>query len=627
VQINIPISSGLLLPPLTGDLPSYHQEIASSFRSEGGRVYIDTSFLLWLIRVGRAARREFLSFWGRADVFARPFVPVWAVHEFYRHLQLGTVSKQLNQSAKDYAAHLTSLAEHADVISDDTLCESTAFSNRQDLIDSIRSSALRLSECVALLKTHNTLYDEAVSEIIVFVNAHSLGTDIYQLLKQDHDAYKGRLEGRLPPGYEDAGKPENSFGDLVFWTEVLQHGRQTDHVIILTRDEKVDWRHIPNKMVVYDQTTTATHNVAGGRLQQPHPLLEFEAALSGIQHLNVVTPATLTLVSLLHFVNAMPMLLMASNPRPLAMRTASPNLRAMGMSAPPPSGTVVPPLAGTHANPSATVDASNLNDIDFDVLKAGSPRPLLEPIRRMLTQVQAAHPPALSIPELQDLLSTLDSYALVELGHLVTATPGPLGLLPVPDLITMCRSISVDKESALVLGCIMAIYFADDFSLREEPKQRDVAALLNHFCDDSYEPCRQRATNFLEAVSASVLVSPASWSNNIDIDLNLVRATSGQTKVVQTAVINGQSLLDDSAVENKRFANCVAPDGGQLQDFLNLLASTFALPSRLLKIEQTNRNQMLSWGPEEGFSSLRLRGAALTTNMELGFAGSQTEEF
>ena len=627
LQINIPPSSGLLLPSPTGDLPSHHQQIAAAFASPNGRIYIDTSFLLWLLRVGRAARREFLSFWGRDAVQATPYIPVWAVHEFYRHLQLGTVSRQLNQSAKDYTAVLTSMAEHADGVCDDSLCESTPIHNREELIDIIRSSALRLSECVALLKTQPALYDEAVSEVINFVNAHSLGTDIYQLLRDDHEAYKGRFEGRLPPGYEDGGKPENSFGDLVFWTEVLQHGRESEHVVILTRDDKVDWRHIPNKMTVYDQTTTSTHNVAGGRLQQPHPLLTFEAALSGIQAINVVNPATLTLVSFLHFDGAMPTLLKVSNPRPLALRTPSPNLRAMGVQLPVP--VPVPAATSSSVLPTPSVRPANsisLDELDFEVLKAGSPRTALAPVRNLLTLVQGAesYQPHFSVTP--EFLTTLDSYALVELGHLVTSAPSPLSQIPVTDLLSLGRVVSIDTEAALVLGCILAVYFTHDFEVREEPLQGNTAGLLNLFCGNRYKPSRETATAFLEAAAATVLVTPAAWSHEIEVDLNLERASTGPAKTVQNAAINGQSLLDDSAAESKRFTNCVAPESAQLQVFLAALASAFALPSTLLKTEQTNRTQMLTWGPEEGFPSLRLRGAGLTNNMELGFASSQTEE-
>lgn len=207
-------------------------------------MYIDTSWLMWLLQIGRAARREFLEVWNKEQVTSQAFVPVWAVHELYQHLQKRTVWHQTQQSTTLYLATLRAIVEHADIVGDDSLCRTSRFVSKTDLVESLRHSATAVNECVSALQMDDELYAEAVADITKFVNQHSLSSNIFDILKVDQGAKEVRFEGRLPPGYKDDSKLENSFGDLVFWTEILRDAPSGATVVVLTRDEKTDWQHL-----------------------------------------------------------------------------------------------------------------------------------------------------------------------------------------------------------------------------------------------------------------------------------------------------------------------------------------------------------------------------------------------
>ncbi|NOH31561.1 hypothetical protein F0244_25995 [Vibrio mediterranei] len=62
-----------------------------------------------------------------------------------------------------------------------------------------------------------------------------------------------RFQHRLPPGFEDGGKDENTFGDLIIWFEILDDAASKntsfDKVLFLTNDEKKDWVYAPTDRV------------------------------------------------------------------------------------------------------------------------------------------------------------------------------------------------------------------------------------------------------------------------------------------------------------------------------------------------------------------------------------------
>jgi len=64
--------------------------------------------------------------------------------------------------------------------------------------------------------------EEAVSEIVGFVNERLITSHLFDLLKPITATQSIRFESRIPPGFNDAHKPENKVGDLFFWQEIVK---------------------------------------------------------------------------------------------------------------------------------------------------------------------------------------------------------------------------------------------------------------------------------------------------------------------------------------------------------------------------------------------------------------------
>ena len=328
------MGSSMLLPPLTTGLAEYHQGIADALADPLAKIYVDTSMLMWLLKIGRTARLEFLTWCRRPELATRIFVPVWSVHELYQHLQKRTVPAEDRENTQRYETSLRTLVEHADTVGDDSLCTNSNFTGRIDLLENLRRLGNEISDCVRVLKATASVYDQAVADVTSFVNERSLGTDVFDLLMEDGNKFIARFEGRVPPGYKDGHKTDNAFGDLVFWSEVLDHGKDSSSVVILTRDEKTDWRHSPTNILTYQGVLKGNRFAPGAEVQLPHPMLDFEAKLAGIPSLKVVNATVLTCVLHRFYDGWTPLLMAAGFPRPFSEQSERPNWRAMGIVPP-----------------------------------------------------------------------------------------------------------------------------------------------------------------------------------------------------------------------------------------------------------------------------------------------------
>lgn len=80
----------------------YTEHVHELVKGPATHIYFDTSFLMWLTRIQPIARAEFLlwtqSFEGRMHV------PLWAMHEYYRHHTSGTLKSSLSRRAHELVA-------------------------------------------------------------------------------------------------------------------------------------------------------------------------------------------------------------------------------------------------------------------------------------------------------------------------------------------------------------------------------------------------------------------------------------------------------------------------------------------------------------------------------------------
>ena len=257
-------------------------------RTPGSFLYIDTSFLMWLIRIGPASRAEFFA-WIADAAGGRVAIPTWSLHELYRHHANRRIAADLTKQIEKLDAAVAESFPIFWTIFDEPLNGASSVDfQRNEARDTLRTVRTITERAASWLAN----YDRNAREVIEFANAHAMrGGALFDDLSSIEGTADARFTGRIPPGFQDKHKKEikaedgtaegsNRWGDLIFWQEILEHAgaHKVRNAIILTKDVKNDWRMAGSLPV----KPPAAPDAPG--VQPPHPMLTFEAARrAGIQ--------------------------------------------------------------------------------------------------------------------------------------------------------------------------------------------------------------------------------------------------------------------------------------------------------------------------------------------------------
>lgn len=230
--------------PLQAEAPNdFIQRAAGILESGDTHIYFDTSFLMWLVTLGHQSRSQFISW--TASIGAKVHVPIWAMHEFYRHHTAGTLRKRLGRHSEKLLKAARSFQREVQAYRDDSLftIHSTASYTHSvnDLVD-------RLAEVTEAAKSWD--YEKSAAEILAWMNAHSCATDtVFKRAETLLHYGEARYTQDIPPGFLDRRKQDkpnkgsNRYGDLLFWEEIIAHSsmQRASAVMVFTCDRKADW--------------------------------------------------------------------------------------------------------------------------------------------------------------------------------------------------------------------------------------------------------------------------------------------------------------------------------------------------------------------------------------------------
>jgi hypothetical protein len=87
------------IPTETESSTHFVNRVAALLPLNDTQIYVDTSFLMWLSKIGQKSRRQFID-WLAATCPHRVHVPVWSAHEYLRHHVAGTILDDLEKRAK-----------------------------------------------------------------------------------------------------------------------------------------------------------------------------------------------------------------------------------------------------------------------------------------------------------------------------------------------------------------------------------------------------------------------------------------------------------------------------------------------------------------------------------------------
>jgi hypothetical protein len=267
-------------------------------------LYFDTSFLMLLAKLGPPARQQFVE-WSTAIGLQRFHVPLWSAHEFFKHRLLNTIGKELKSDISKFDKAAKQLFGSLQVYASDQLF---GFSEGGAMVLDEFKRTVQPLRAVLSLAANSKAAADGIQEVAEYIDQLLLPGSLDELINDIETNERVRNRGLIPPAFKDAHKrgsgksdegevsderlkADNSFGDLVFWREVLRHAKQVrcGAVIVLTKDRKNDWyekrhgndgiepdffRRVPNPLPV----------------PTPHPLLVREAHDVGAGTLDLLDP-------------------------------------------------------------------------------------------------------------------------------------------------------------------------------------------------------------------------------------------------------------------------------------------------------------------------------------------------
>src|SRR5258708_16340566 len=126
------------------DLKAFMDDFATALDSDRTKFYLDTSILIWLIRLGSQARAEVLA-WFRSRPAKSACVPVWAAHELHRHILGNTAKKNLTEIVGDLTSRYDDFVRTAAERADDLICSTKGYANTSSFIPELELTTDRLN--------------------------------------------------------------------------------------------------------------------------------------------------------------------------------------------------------------------------------------------------------------------------------------------------------------------------------------------------------------------------------------------------------------------------------------------------------------------------------------------------
>ena len=284
----------LTIPDVSEGSADFKQRLAILINAPTTHIYIDTSFLMWMTKIGRSSRQELIG-WFQQYCTGRVHVPVWAAHEYLKHYVAGTIVTDLEEKTNEVSDLVGRTYTYFRPFIDEPIGKGAE--DAPTIRADTRAALNMLAHMAATSRQWKKAYQKHASEVIAFINGVTPEqTSIYEHLEDIMQAGAGRFVGSIPPGYQDRGKTgrepqfkepkdvaptdSNRYGDLVFWKELLSHAKQAKAtaVVIITNDRKNDWHMGRSEKIDIDPTLLGLRR-SWKPVPRAHPMLVMEAKL------------------------------------------------------------------------------------------------------------------------------------------------------------------------------------------------------------------------------------------------------------------------------------------------------------------------------------------------------------
>lgn len=573
-------------------------------------VYFDTSFLMWLTKLGRPAREQFFA-WVNAAEPKRFHVPLWSAHEFFKHQNRKTVQTELSAELGHFEDATTRLYKSIRAFCCDDLF---GFPNSSEMfLDEYRRTIQPIRTMIGSAKAN--LQQEVkfgLAQVAEFIDKRLLPGALSQITDGLETEERVRYRGLIPPGFNDAHKGrkrdladpsareepgDNRFGDLAFWREVLAHAVKVRArtLVVATGDRKNDW--FVNFHGDESLTTEFRKRVPNPRpVPMAQPLLVREAADRGAGELVLLDPmycAVLMEKKSGQYKMFAAAFLDVSLPKPETKR-AQAQLWTARLGEAPIIGEALAgnaSLSEEEQHPSASSPAPQLQ---IETLRRTVGECAAD-VARFLTKFKEAN-----VAVRTDLYEQLDwdqlsgwgADDLVVLGREMSdlaRMQDPVSVRFITDLRDQAAQLDGSVVNALYFGALGAVYFDRELQRRALEGSASASVLLNVVALPLLQPATSIIGAALIGTRPAPIFAPGSAPAVITLQFSIQPSADNKAPVDLLAVDHdGQNLITGVQTEaSLRFSSQIGNNTRRrdfsVGDLAEVIARFHLLPSQFVK--------------------------------------------
>jgi hypothetical protein len=597
------------LDPFIRDYEKFTDDLVKTLQAPNTRFYLDTSVLMWVIRLGGKARSDFLN-WCRSRPKGSVRVPVWAGHELHRHLIRKSIATNVKITVSETEKRLDEFFRLAVERADDVACLAKGYPGRSAYVATVQQTVSRLRELAKIAGDDATL-SLATDEVLDFVNDNLLETELAPIIEALGRTGEFRYSHLMPPGYHD-DKPENKFGDVVIWEEMLSdaavdQGDTPFDIVLISRDEKTDWVSSAPLIRNGEGKIEKSNRDREYDVTLAHPLLIHEfAKKTGATALYVVPPGFLA--SALHYStqasdsSAVSEWFAASHRSDLLERLAT------SIIALKPSVAKVGPKPTTSERPTEQLSSQALD----------KPPSLAELMAISVTAEVSGYPSTKRSEMVASWIADVVAGRLsaLRLGRifaaLIIADPANLETELFGILEHLFGALEPKAWHELVLGLVCPAYFDSSGDALTRPRRDLATVALLIEADVRSKPAFDWLTSYLDQATIELPYRPGSGRRPVHFHVDLLQSAGGKPQMLRDIRVGSQPVFIDPLSDNsERSFSTLFGRGAEVgctgQELRALISKEFSIPQELLKKDWDNKK--LIWPPSAGLVSVDTHSA------------------
>ncbi|MBY2941832.1 hypothetical protein HFN97_20545 [Rhizobium laguerreae] len=582
------------LDPFIRDYSQFLADLTIAIHEDDTAFYLDTSVLTWAITIGRDARKEFLT-WCRARSSGAVRVPVWAAHELHKHLLRGSLNANLQKAISETEKKLSEFSRVTTERADDQLCLARGYAGRDAYVTDVHRTVERL-KALGKIAGDEAALAAAADEVVDFVNERLLDTSLDAIFTKLNSVGEMRYSHLVPPGYHDQ-KPENKFGDVVIWEEILadlegRPGNPPFDTILISRDEKTDWVSSA-PLVVNGEKPQKSNRDHELDVTLAHPLLIHEFSKRTTSRTLYVVPPSFV-ASTIHYaerkngVASTVSRWFSAAHRPSAIEKLATAVLATNVD--------VAPLSDAAHDAFAAPTLASINSVD------------VFPLIGEFEQAAATEKDAVVAQWAERLLKgDLQPLAFGKLLAWVIISD-PAWLTEAPTLLeAMSHQVSNAKWNTIIMPVLSAAFFDPSGDLLVAPQSKPAMVALQLEEDERAKPAFVALAALLSAADARLPYLPGLGQKKVEYVVAFVAGSAGKPNLIREIRLGGQlAVIEDVNDDGPQALNTLlgrAPDIGCTgKELRSIVARHLLVPANLLATTWDKQN--FTWPAELGLASI-----------------------